>query len=104
MNAGTVSVVQASSVHYNGAATASVRRTPGLTTTSSTLPIARCRVVALPRPVEPYYNDFASTGMKLQHNDDISNSRLRLIHIVTVKAKSVHICSGVVIWQSFSLR
>jgi len=59
MNAGTVSVVQLPSSHHD-VTTAAV---PRVASTWSTLPMARCSGTTLPRPVQPYYNDIASTGM-----------------------------------------
>jgi len=61
MNAGAVSVVQLPSSHH-GVTTEAVPAPPVVASTSSTLPIARCRGATPPRRAEPYYNDFASPG------------------------------------------
>jgi len=60
MNAGAVTVIQAPSAQHAGvgAATAAIPPLLQTATTSSTLPIARCRV-SVPLP---YYNDIASPG------------------------------------------
>ena len=63
MNAAAVSVIQAPSAHDARTAAAAAAVSPSvIATTSSTLPIARCRVIVPPRPVEPYYNDIACPG------------------------------------------
>ena len=59
INAGAVSVPSS----HHRITTVAVPVTPVVASTSSTLPIARCRGVATVRPAEPYYNDIASPGM-----------------------------------------
>ena len=86
MNAGAVSVVQSPSSHRH-VTTEAVPMPPVVTSTSSTLPIARCRGATPPRRVEPYYNDVASPGtvcvnLLFTKNDSIGDYDFVEVHLL----------------------